>query len=269
MEPFEELFGSEEQETTEEIVEETTTEEVEKVVETTEEEVAETEEEVEQQKPEKVEVAEDDEKHSAPMAALTAERTKRQDAERELADLKAQKAAWEAQQKPQEQATSYDENSQNNPDPFDDPEGFRKAVEERARQEAQAQVFNYRLHDSYQRQVDAVGADKVEEAKNWAMQFGELNPTFEMQFYQQADPMAWVVQEHQRHTQRTQWEADPKAWALKYIEEQGLLQTEAETTAQVQKQEAPKKAPKSITSVAAANTRSNARKGDFLDDIFG
>lgn len=257
MDTLEDVFGSAEPETTEdEIVEETTANEVE-AEEVEETEVTDTEAAVEDAQIEQKQPPED--KHDAPMAALIDERNKRKEYENRVKQLEAERSQWEQSQR-----------SSNTPDPYDDPEGFAKLVEERATATAEQRLFAYKLEDSFQRAAASHGEDVVETAKQWAMQHGENNPAFEADFYAQRDPIEWIVQQHNRHSMLSEFETDPKAWALKYVQEHGLLQTDATAVvAEVQKQEASVKRPKSLASVAGSSTKKDSRtKSQELNDLF-
>jgi hypothetical protein len=115
--------------------------------------------------------------HSVPLAKYL-------DTRDELKALKAWKAEQEAKQQPPAKA----------PDPVDDPDGYAAHHERRFEQRLTAQKFE--MSDVMARQQH--GAEKVEEALNWAASRAEKDPIFAAQYMREQHPIDWIVRQHQR-----------------------------------------------------------------------
>ncbi len=118
-----------------------------------------------------------------PIAAMMDERDKRKALEAEVARYRQQAE----QQQPQ-----------NVPDPYDDPEGFRSYYDQQMENRLQQQ----RVDMSWHMAVQQHGAEAAEAAKNWALQKAQSDPMFAQQvegaMRTQPLPIDWVIQQHKR-----------------------------------------------------------------------
>jgi len=126
----------------------------------------------EQEAPESVEPQQQDGRF-VPLAAVLDERDKRK-------ALEARIAEFERNQRVQPQET---------PDPFDSPTEFRESVKAEIRLE---------MSDRFARQK--YGDEDTQKAINWAMERAQSDPAIAISFARQADPVGWLVQQHQRDT---------------------------------------------------------------------
>lgn len=114
-----------------------------------------------------------------PIAALLEERDKRKQYEDQVRSFQA------SQQPP----------AQNRPDPYDDPEGYDRAIDQRMQQA----LFAERFSTSEYLAKEKYGEEKVNAAGEWATEQANSNPAFLAEFSSQRFPLMWVVQQHQRN----------------------------------------------------------------------
>lgn len=139
-----------------------------------------------------------------PVAALVDERVKRQDFERRAVEAERQLA--ERSQQPTVM-----------PDPLDDPEGYNAHLNGQFQQALTQQKFQ--MSDVMARQ--AHGVDTVETASAWAMERAKADPTFAAQYMREAHPIDWIVQQHKRDADLSDYSKDPVAFARRILESHG------------------------------------------------
>lgn len=117
-----------------------------------------------------------------PIDAMLTERERRQDAERRLAEFERQRQPAVV------------------PDSFDDPAGYNAYVQ----QQIDTAVQKNKVDTSWTLAVRDHGKDKVEEARQWALEKAQSDPVFRNQvdaaFATEALPIDWVVQQHKRNS---------------------------------------------------------------------
>lgn len=174
----------------------------------------------------------------APVAALVDERFKRQEAERRAAELERQLA--ERANKPEAL-----------PDPLDDPEGFASAQNAQFQQALTQQKFE--MSDVMARQ--AHGAEAVDSASEWAMERAKNDRVFAAEYMRQAHPIDWIVQQHKRDADLSDYAKDPIAFARRILEANGQPIAPVATAQAVPVALAPAVAapPRSIASQPAAS----------------
>jgi len=195
-----------------------------------------------------------------PIDAMLTEREKRQTAERELAQYRSQQA-----QTPQAR-----------PDPFDDPEGYDRHIE----QQLEARVQKVRADTSYALAVRDYGKDTVEAARTWALEKAQSDPAFNQQvgtvFQTEMLPVDWIVQQHKRDALLSDI-GDPSKlddWFEREAAKRGFAKASAAPAAApvaVAPAPAPKPVmpPRSIASDATpAATPPNANPMAAMDAIF-
>jgi len=139
------------------------------------------------------------------------ERAKRQAAERELEQLRANAP------KPQAQAP------QQAPDPYEDPVGYNAYVQ----QTVQATEWKMRAEMSGRFAEQIHGKEKVEAAVAWAQEQGAKDPTLGQRVQAQTDPVGFVVQEYERsRTLQTLAGKSPEDFAREYAASQGWIVSE-------------------------------------------
>jgi hypothetical protein len=115
-------------------------------------------------------------------------------------ELKALKAEIEQyRQKPEPQQT------QAVPDIFEDPDGFVA----HQKQELQQAILNERLNLSEEMVKASVGAETVEEAKQWAAQQASANPMFVQQLFSARNPYGFLVEQYKKATTFAKLGDDP------------------------------------------------------------
>lgn len=142
------------------------------------------------------------------------ERAKRQAAERELEQLRANAP------KPQAQAP------QQAPDPYEDPEGYKAHVQ--ATIDDVAWKTTAQISGKFAEQVH--GVDKVKAAIAWAEEQGAKDPTLGQRVRSNDDPVGLVVQEYERsRTLQTLAGKTPEDFAREYAASQGWIVSEPGT----------------------------------------
>lgn len=154
-----------------------------------------------------------------------------QEAERELAELRAQSA------RPKQEPTQA-------PDPYEDPVGYNAYVQ----QTVQATEWKMRAEMSGRFAEQVHGKEKVEAAVAWAQEQGVKDPTLGQRVQAQTDPVGFVVQEYERS--RTLQTLDGKSledFAKDYAAKQGWIVSEPGAAAPILKPSSPV-APKGLSS---------------------
>lgn len=142
------------------------------------------------------------EEKTVPLAALLDIRDERNELKRRIAEFEAQQAKAPAPKQA---------------DPYDDPEGFRVQIQ----REFEQQRVQDRLDFSYQLASDKHGAEKVEEAREWALERARTHPGFGIELDAQKHPMEWIVQQHAKSQDFAAFETDRVAFARRILEEAG------------------------------------------------
>jgi hypothetical protein len=140
-----------------------------------------------------------------------------------------------------QQLTQSQQQPQQAPDIFEDPEGYQSNLN----QSVDFKVQNVLLNLSEEMVTERVGTDVVEAAKQWGDQAFRANPSLFQQFISQRNPYGFLVQEYQKQTALTKL-GDPK-------EIDAFLAWKA-AQAQVQQQpaETPIQQPTPTQSIASA-----------------
>jgi len=112
-----------------------------------------------------------------PLSALEAERAKRQEFERRLAEFEKPKPAAPAAPQPAAQWIN----------PAEDPAGYHNMMQER--------FLNERLNTSEMLTRREVGSEKVDAAVAEFQQAAQADPTLMQKLYAQPDPYSWLVKE--------------------------------------------------------------------------
>jgi len=152
------------------------------------------------------------------------ERAKRQAAERELEQLRANAP------RPQAQAP------QQAPDPYEDPVGYNAYVQ----QTVQETEWKMRAEMSGRFAEQIHGKDKVEAAVAWAQEQGAKDPTLGQRVQANTDPVGFVVQEYERsRTLQTLAGKSPEDFAREYAASQGWIVSEPGAPAPILKPSSP------------------------------
>lgn len=151
------------------------------------------------------------------------EKQRREQLERELAALR---------QKEPEKA----------PDVFEDPEGYRRHIE----QQNAYQVARLRFEMSEEMALGRHGADVVAQAKEWALQKAKSEPWFEQRILSSRNPYEFIVAEYKRETRFGK--VDDSEWDQfqKWKEAQAQISPAPEATSK------PPTPPKSIANAPSA-----------------
>lgn len=166
-------------------------------------------------------------------------------------ELKAAKAERDRYKQQWEEAQQR-QTPQNAPDPYDDPQGFAAFQEQRFQQGLVQQKFQ--MSEVMAKQ--AHGAEAVEAAAKWALERANTEPAFAAAYHQQPHPLDWIVQQHKRDVDLSDYAKDPVAFARRILEANGQQIAPVVAAAPAvapQRQNAPMP-PRSIASDAAAPT---------------
>lgn len=191
------------------------------------------------------------ERNGIPVEALLEERTKRQELERQLAEERKQREAEAARLQ-----------SDQTPDPLDDKDAYNSWVKQQIAAEAQRIVQEQRqqqqeawFNASAAKAIAANNGDKsvVDAVVSWAGQHAASNPKFVQEMHTQADPVAWLIEQQNRHALAEEFARDPDGFIARKLAEQSaaVAATAATNTTQVA---AKTKAPKSIASIGSGNS---------------
>jgi len=155
----------------------------------------------------------------------------------EAKELKRWKEQQEAAQKRPDAAA---------PDPFDDPAGFAAYQEQRVEQRLTQERFA--MSDTIARQTH--GADTVEAAVQWAQERAQQDPMFAGSYMRQPHPIDWIVQQHKRDADLSDYQKDPVAFARRILEANGQLSAPTPAPAAVVPTPAspPARVPRSLAS---------------------
>lgn len=181
----------------------------------------------------------EDDGRFAPISALQEERRKRQELERTVEEMRK---ASQPKPQPVEPAKL--------PDPYDDPQGYARAIET----QTQEGLLQMRFQMSNEMARAQFGADEVETARQWAVERAASDPAFDLAISRQPHPMAWIVQQHKRDGLLSQIGEDPDAYVRRRAAELGLTAVPAAVPAAVAPQPAPVAVtpPRSLVSAPAA-----------------
>lgn len=240
-----------EEETAEEEVElveaDEANEESETLSETVEETVAETAEEPSKEAPQ-----------SVPVSVMLQERNRAKAAEQELALLRQQMAqAQAAQVQPV--------------DPFDDPEGYNRQLEERMRFQIQEEMKIARANESIARGVEKHGQQAIDELADWAESMLAIDPSFADRAFAQPDAVEWTINERRRIEQRQLFETDPDAFVRQRAQELGLTATPsvaAQNNTTITETRKASTGPKSLVHAQGRNASTSKSGKDDFDALF-
>lgn len=213
-----------------------------------------------------------------PLAALMEER-KRWQAQLEAERLKA------ADHEKQLQALRQQQQSENLPDPFDNPKEYTAYLREEA-----IQIVRKELQDREVQAIDArvkasiakadadptIGTERRQQALDWASQVSNAGPQGEewgRHALAQADPVAWIIEQQTRHAQQQEMLANPDEWALRRAAElsaAGAANNTIGSTTNATQMSAKVQAPKSLASLGNGSpvTKNAQPQGDSFNDIF-
>lgn len=198
---------------------------------------------------------ESDAKH-IPITALLDERERRQQAERELQELKR----WR-----QEQEAKARQPAPQPPDFYTDPDQ-RLAFE---RSQFERSLFNERLNMSEMLARQAHGDTVVETARDAFMQEATRNPALAMELQRQANPYGFVVQWHRRQQAMAEIGDDPMAYRER-LKAELLAELQGQQGAAQPSARNPVKPPASLSAAPSAS-RGEAQfsRGSAFDAAFG
>lgn len=145
-----------------------------------------------------------DEPRHIPLAAHLDERDRRKAAERERDELR--------QQMQQRQANPR-------PDPLDDPEGFNAYYAQQL--DARLAEQRFQFSDLTARRIH--GAEKVDRATEWANDRAARDPAFAVAYMREADPIDWIVRQHQRDALLSDIGDDVDDWFTREATKRGYV----------------------------------------------
>ena len=265
MDKFEEFFEATDPIINDEVIETETVEtpNVETVEETTEPETV--EDTVEEPVAETVEVERRDPSKWAPVAALTAERTKARESQSRIQELERQLATYQQPEMQAPSAPMQQFGQSGIPDPFDDPHAFHQYVVAQATYQARQEVQLQNLNMSRTRAVEKYGQDEINSAADWAGEMANRDPNFEATVMSQPDPAEWVIAQKKRHDMIKSIETDPDAYVRARAAELGLAAI-TQPVVQPTQSAAKDTGPKSIVNAKSRNENVSPKqqaKDDF------
>lgn len=179
-----------------------------------------------------------------PIAALRDERTKRQALERQIAEMSAKLAEFQANPQPAAQAAPQ---PQPIPNPAEDPQGYHRAIEER--------VLNERLNIS--EMLARQAHPDMDDALAIFQDEAKKSPALSQQIFAHQHPWEWVYQEAQRIKARREIGDDPAAYRAK-LEAEIRAQLAAEQgSAKPAETPSTEPLPTSLASVRGVGTRTS------------
>lgn len=147
-----------------------------------------------------------------PLQELRSERQKRQDAERQLAELRGQVSAFERMQQQRPQQPQPQAQQEQVPDPYADPEGFARYQNQRQHVQFREQIAN--MSEAIARRQ--FGPDLVDKATQWAIQ----NNVAQHFFHSARDPYGELVETFQRQEALSRIGNDPDSYERRIREEE-------------------------------------------------
>ena len=201
----------------------------------------------------------EDRKGWVPVDALLEERTKRQEAEKLRAEYEAK--LEEAQVNKQRQTR---------PDPFDSPDDFDKYMKEQIataitsdRVQRQQEEQSKHFTKSYSKAAEDHCEDTVKAAIAWASEKAKTDDAWGRTGLSQPDPVAWILEQQDRHAQFTEFNNDPQGFIARKAAELGTAGT-ADAALANSTQMAAKvvAAPKSLASTGSNVKSVNNKTGD-------
>jgi hypothetical protein len=186
----------------------------------------------------------EDTKDRVPVAALTAERSKRQELERRIAQMQAQMEAAKAQPAPKQL-----------PNPASDPEGYHAAI--------QQTLLNERMNVS--ETIARTRFTDLDEKVAAFREEAEKNPALAGQLFAQPDPYGWAYEQGRRILAMREIGPDPAAFREKVASElrdaiRAELMAELGVATAEQSDEKPT-VPVSMASARSAPVRATAYRG--------
>lgn len=182
--------------------------------------------------------------HMVPYATMKKEREARQELERRLAALEANKPVQAAPVVQQRQEVA--------PDPYEDPVGYNAYVESKIEQSA----FNIRLQNSQRFSEEKYGREISEAAVAWAMEQERVDPSIATKVRNHPSPVEYVVQEYQRSlTHQTLNGKSPEEFAKDYAVSQGWIVSQPQTEAPAPQKPSLPKAPRSLANVPGSGSK--------------
>lgn len=136
------------------------------------------------------------------------------------------------------------------PDPFDDPAGFAAYQDQKIEQRMMEERFALSNTVALQQH----GAETVQAAVQWAQERAQQDPMFAGSYMRQQHPIDWIVQQHKRDADLSDYQKDPVAFARRILEANGQLSAPATAPAVVVPTPAspPAKVPRSLASQGTA-----------------
>lgn len=177
----------------------------------------------------------------------------------DLRDENKELRRWKAEQEAKAQAPKA-------PDPIDDPEGHTAFLESRM----EARLAEQRLTVSEQLAVREHGQEKVDAAVQWALSQAQADPSFGPRYMREADPIGWIVRQHQRDSLVSQLPPDVSSLdelVEREIAKRGLSAPLAPAAPAVVAPVPAADPPRSIASEPAASGAVVDDTGDFLTGL--
>lgn len=202
----------------------------------------------------------DDKGHSVPLATFLEEKMTARELKKEVERLRQeQEASRQAALQPVKV-----------PDPYEDPDGYNRYVQDSVQQNA----WSMRAEMSGRFAEQKFGRETVEAALSWAQQEGQRDPTLGQRVQMQASPVEWVVEQYNRDQLLQRIQSDPTLSAQLMS---GAVSPQATVPGVVAPQPAAALQPVAVTPKAApprslATARSNAGhqtipNGAVLDSV--
>ena len=196
---------------------------------------------------------------TVPIAALLDTRDKLKDEKRRADEAEQRLAQYENAQRNQQQ-TSF-------PDPYDDPDAYRVAITK----EIEDRFVATRMNDSRADAIEKHGEELTQKSIDWAVERVNSDPTFEAKAIAQRNPVEWIIQEHKRHAELSDFQTDREAFIRREAAKLGIGTTELSQVSQTTTPNGVKNtAPRSLATVPSAtkNGTTDIDHTELFNSIF-
>jgi hypothetical protein len=191
-----------------------------------------------------------------PQKALHESREKFKDANRRAEEAERQLAEYRNQQATQAQPVPV------LPDPYDDPTGYQAAIDAKI----DARFTTEKLARSKISAVEKFGEETTNTALNWAISRATSDPTFEKIAIANLDPVAWVIDQHKRHTELNDFETDREAFIRREAAKLGIGTTiNSDVVPTIKPDGIKNTAPRSLANVNSATK--HMKEPDDVEDF--
>ena len=226
-------------------------------VETTVEAVVEENDNVETTDHEKViEETTEREPTSVPIAALLDTRDKLKDEKRRADEAERRLAEYQSSQANQHSQASF-------PDPYDDPEGYRAAIIK----DVEDRFIAQKMTSSRAHSIEKHGEELTHKAIEWAVERANSDPSFEAKIIANDAPVEWIIREHNRHAELSEFETDREAFIRREAAKLGIGTTDQTIVPQTSTPNGVKNtAPRSLATVTSA-TKNASNEFDLTESF--